>query len=48
MTGLLQEPGEGESDPMLPGPSEVWVVSADGSTPARSLGQGDLAFWSPR
>jgi hypothetical protein len=48
LTGLLQNPGQGDSGPILPGPSEVWVVAADGSSPARSLGQGGVAFWSPR
>jgi hypothetical protein len=45
-TGLPQNPGEGESDPIATVRSEVWVVSADGSTLARSLGQCGLALWT--
>jgi hypothetical protein len=48
LTGWLQEPDESETAPTLTGPSDVWVVAADDVTPARTLGRGGIAFWSPR
>ena len=48
LTGSLRISGAGNADPFDTGQAEVWVVAADGITPARSLGPGAIGFWSPR
>ena len=51
LTGSLENPAASDTDTIAPGAAgaaEVWVVAIDGITPARSLGPGLVAFWSPR
>ena len=47
LTGSLEGPVASDIDANVPGAAEVWVVAADGITPARPLGPGSVAFWSP-
>ena len=46
-TGLLHEPLSRLED-RTRGDDTVWVVKVDGSEPPRAVGDGFLAFWSPK